>query len=202
MRRRGRHPADGLRRGRRRRWLRLDRGRARPRRRLGCHAGTGAAPVAPAGAPERLRQDPGHARRSAGHRGGDRRGDQHQHHADVQRRRLPRRGARVHRRPAAAAGRRRRDPAGRIGRVASSSAGSTPRSTRRSTRSAPTAALAARGQAAIANAKLAYHAYKEIFEGGEFADLRGRRGARPALPVGEHLDQEPRLPRRACTPRS
>jgi transaldolase len=34
-----------------------------------------------------------------------------------------------------------------------------------------TEALAARGQAAIANAKLAYHAYKEIFEGGEFDDL-------------------------------
>ena len=33
------------------------------------------------------------------------------------------------------------------------------------------AALEARGQAAIANAKLAYHAYKEIFEGGEFDDL-------------------------------
>jgi transaldolase len=33
------------------------------------------------------------------------------------------------------------------------------------------AALAARGKAAIANAKLAYHAYKEIFEGGEFDDL-------------------------------
>ena len=33
------------------------------------------------------------------------------------------------------------------------------------------AALAARGQAAIANAKLAYHAYKEIFEGGEFDEL-------------------------------
>ena len=33
------------------------------------------------------------------------------------------------------------------------------------------AALAAQGRAAIANAKLAYHAYKEIFEGGEFEDL-------------------------------
>jgi transaldolase len=33
------------------------------------------------------------------------------------------------------------------------------------------AALAARGQAAIANAKLAYHAYKEIFEWEEFEDL-------------------------------
>jgi transaldolase len=39
------------------------------------------------------------------------------------------------------------------------------------------AALAARGQAAIANAKLAYHAYKEIFEGGEFEDLEAA-GAR------------------------
>jgi len=39
------------------------------------------------------------------------------------------------------------------------------------------AALAARGQAAIANAKLAYHAYKEIFEGGEFDDLQAA-GAR------------------------
>jgi transaldolase len=33
------------------------------------------------------------------------------------------------------------------------------------------AALEARGQAAIANAKLAYHAYKEIFEGADFDDL-------------------------------
>ena len=34
------------------------------------------------------------------------------------------------------------------------------------------AALEARGRAAIANAKLAYEAYNEIFGGGEFADLR------------------------------
>ncbi len=33
------------------------------------------------------------------------------------------------------------------------------------------AALAARGRAAIANAKLAYHAFKEIFEGGDFDEL-------------------------------
>ncbi len=33
-------------------------------------------------------------------------------------------------------------------------------------------ALNARGKAAIANAKLAYEAYREIFEGGEFDDLR------------------------------
>ncbi len=39
------------------------------------------------------------------------------------------------------------------------------------------AALAARGQAAIANAKLAYHAYREIFEGGDFDDV-GAAGAR------------------------
>jgi transaldolase/glucose-6-phosphate isomerase len=35
------------------------------------------------------------------------------------------------------------------------------------------AALAARGRAAIANAKLAYQAYQEIFRGPEFADLAG-----------------------------
>jgi transaldolase len=34
------------------------------------------------------------------------------------------------------------------------------------------AALEARGKAAIANAKLAYDAYREIFEGDEFAELR------------------------------
>ncbi|MGZ8564098.1 MAG: transaldolase, partial [Candidatus Limnocylindria bacterium] len=39
------------------------------------------------------------------------------------------------------------------------------------------AALAARGKAAIANAKLAYEAYGEIFGGAEFADLRAA-GAR------------------------
>jgi len=39
------------------------------------------------------------------------------------------------------------------------------------------AALAARGKAAIANAKLAYQAYAEIFGGAEFADLRAA-GAR------------------------
>jgi transaldolase len=38
-------------------------------------------------------------------------------------------------------------------------------------------ALNARGKAAIANAKLAYEAYREIFEGGEFDDLR-QAGAR------------------------
>jgi transaldolase / glucose-6-phosphate isomerase len=37
---------------------------------------------------------------------------------------------------------------------------------------------ALKGKAAIANAKVAYERYKEIFEGGEFADLR-ERGAAP-----------------------
>jgi transaldolase len=38
------------------------------------------------------------------------------------------------------------------------------------------AALALRGRAAIANAKLAYAAYGEIFDGSEFADLRAAGG--------------------------
>ena len=57
-------------------------------------------------------------------------------------------------------------------------------------------ALDARGRAAIANAKLAYEAFGELFGGDEFADLARRRRARPTLPVGQHEHEEPRLPRR------
>ncbi len=58
------------------------------------------------------------------------------------------------------------------------------------------AAAQARGTAAVANAQLAYQAYGEIFGGSEFADLRAAGARGPALPVGEHLDQGPDLPRR------
>jgi transaldolase len=80
------------------------------------------------------------------------------------------------------AGLRRRKAAGSdIGRVASVASFFVSRVDTKVDRMLDTigtkAALAARGQAAIANAKLAYHAYKEIFEGGEFDDL-GAAGAR------------------------
>ena len=82
-------------------------------------------------------------------------------------------------------------------RAASSSAGSTRRSTppRRARDAMRPAPL--RGKAAIANAKLAYEAYGEIFGGDEFADLRAAGRTRPALPVGQHQHEKPRLPRRA-----
>ena len=59
----------------------------------------------------------------------------------------------------------------------SSSAGSTPRSTAGSTRSAPTEALALRGKAAVAKAKLAYQLFRERFTGARW-DALAARGAR------------------------
>ena len=47
---------------------------------------------------------------------------------------------------------------------------------------------------AIANAKLAYQSYKEIFRGDDWEESR-RPALAAALPVGVDLDQEPRLPR-------
>lgn len=44
------------------------------------------------------------------------------------------------------------------------------------------AALELRGRAAVANARLAYHRYREIFEGEAFADQM-QRGARPQRPL-------------------
>ena len=77
--------------------------------------------------------------------------------------------------------RRRKAAGGEIGRVASVASFFVSRVDTKVDRMLDTigtkAALAARGQAAIANAKLAYHAYKEIFEGGEFDDLEAA-GAR------------------------
>jgi transaldolase len=71
--------------------------------------------------------------------------------------------------------RRRRDAGGEIGRVASVASFFVSRVDTKVDKAldgiGTPDALAARGQAAIANAKLAYHAYKEIFEGGEFDDL-------------------------------
>jgi transaldolase len=71
--------------------------------------------------------------------------------------------------------RRLRDAGGEIGRVASVASFFVSRVDTKVDKAlyaiGSEAALEARGQAAIANAKLAYHAYKEIFEGGEFDDL-------------------------------
>ena len=60
---------------------------------------------------------------------------------------------------------------------------------------AQAALRALQGNAAIANAKLAYERYLEVFEGARFADAQGGGGARAALPLGQHQHQESRLSR-------
>ena len=54
-------------------------------------------------------------------------------------------------------------------------------------------ALALRGKIAIANAKVAYRRFREIFHGDAFAALRQRRSSPSECPVGEHGSQEPRI---------
>ena len=55
-------------------------------------------------------------------------------------------------------------------------------------------ALALRGQAGVANARLAYAAYEEVFVGGQrYAGAQGRRGPRAAAAVGVDRSQEPRI---------
>ena len=78
----------------------------------------------------------------------------------------------------------------------SSSAGWTPRSTSGWTRSAPPEALALRGKAAIANARLAYAAFEEVVQlRPRWQALRRRRRPAAASAVGVHRREEPRLPR-------
>ena len=52
------------------------------------------------------------------------------------------------------------------------------------------------GTLAIANAKLAYQRYKEIFAGERWEALAARGASAAALPVGLDVDEEPRLPGR------
>ena len=63
-------------------------------------------------------------------------------------------------------------------------------------------AQAARGKAAIANAKLAYRLFQERFAAPRWQALAAQRrdGAAPA--VGEHEHEESGVPRRACTSNS
>ena len=53
-----------------------------------------------------------------------------------------------------------------------------------------------KGKLAIANAKLAYVTYKEIFSGAAVGRAGGQGRHAAALPVGVDVDQEPRVPRR------
>ena len=53
-----------------------------------------------------------------------------------------------------------------------------------------------KGTLAIANAKLAYQTYKELFAGDAVGGAAGQGRVGAALPVGVDVDEEPRLPRR------
>ena len=90
----------------------------------------------------------------------------------------------------------RRRPVARSARSRrSSSPGWTPRSTSGWTSSAPTRPRRVRGKAGIANARLAYEAYEEMFAGDRWHALAARRRAPAAPAVGLHRRQGPGLPR-------
>ena len=131
---------------------------------------------------ERLHQDPGH---QGGHPGDHRdagRRDQRQRDADLLARALQGGRGRVPDRPRAGARQRpRRDQAGQRW-PRSSSAGSTPRSTSDSTPIGTDEAKALKGKAAIANARLAFEAYEEIFASDRWHELEAA-GAKPQRPL-------------------
>ena len=153
------------------------------------------APVGRGRTAERLREDPRHAGRPAGHRGGDRRGHQRQRHAhvlvevyrDVARAYIAglRRRMDARQRPASGrvGGQLLREPGGHQGRQG---------------------ARRDRDASGRGGPRNGGHGQRPAGLPGLPGDLRGRRvrrpaggrRPRPALPVGQHLDQEPRLPRR------
>jgi len=59
-------------------------------------------------------------------------------------------------------------------------------------------AAALRGQIAVANSKLVYQRFKEIFESERFKALGGQGRPRPASALGEHEHQEPGLIATSC----
>ena len=147
-----------------------------------------------------LRQDPRHERGPAGDRGDDRQRHPDQRHADLLARAPPR--------------------GGRGLRPRRSSASSTAAATRRHVASVASFFVSRvdteadkrldaigghdelKGKLAIANAKLAYQTYLEIFSGARVGGAGGQGRDAAALPVGLDLDQEPGLPRRRSTSRS
>ena len=58
------------------------------------------------------------------------------------------------------------------------------------------------GKLAIANARLAYQHYLETFTGPRWEYLEGKGATKQRLPLGVDVDEEPGVPRRACTSRS
>ena len=188
----------GVRVGRRRRRLRERRGRPRPRPRQRRHRGRRPRP-APAHRPAQPDgEDPGHRRRRRADPGDDRRGPQHQRHVDLQPRPLPGGDGGVHRRARGVRGHRRRRPVegGERG-AASSSRVSTPRSIAGSRPSAPRRRSRCAARRRVAQAQAGLPGVRgDVLRAALGGARRPRRpGAAPA--VGEHVHEEPRLPRHA-----
>ena len=59
-----------------------------------------------------------------------------------------------------------------------------------------------KGKLAIANAKLAYQNWQEVFAGERWAALEAKGRIEAVVPVGLDVDEEPGLPRRRSTSRS
>ena len=169
--------------------------RHRPRHR--CHRSpmrgtcTSASPAQPVG------QDPGHRRGRARDPPDDRRGPQHQHHADLQPRALRRGHRGVPRRASRSSPRGGGDLRSCTASPRSSSAASTPKSTAASTRSARPRRSGCAGKAAVAQAKLAYQIFRDRFSGERWDALAAKGAQRAAAAVGVDVHQEPGLPRPA-----
>ena len=161
------------------------------------------APVRGAGPAERDDQDPRHAAGPPRDRGVPDGRLQHQHHAALRRRELRAGGAgrtSARWRSGSNAG----EPIDRIGSVASFFVSRVDSLVDKLLDEKIAAASgddrqrleALKGKAGVANAKIAYAKFKEIFSGERWQRLAdaGRAGA--ALPLGQHQHQEPRLPRR------
>ena len=177
-----------------RRRPRLDRGRpasgtrGRQDRRAGDRAVEDRRP------PEPAHQDPCHRGRSARDLRGARRGHLRQRHADLLRRALQGRHGRLPGRPraAAAAGHDLR----KIHSVASFFVSRVDTEIDKRLEKIGTAeALELRGKAGVANARLAYAAYEEVFADATFTELGGRGRPRAASAVGVDRREEPGLPR-------
>ena len=175
--------APGLRRDRRPRRAGVDRGRSRSRRRHPANGRRSGVALVDGGPAQPDGQDPGHrGGPSRDHRrvGG---GHQRQRHAHLLRRAVRGGHGCLPRRSGAGARRRTGSRPDRVRSPRSSSAGSTPRSTPGWTRSATDEALALRGKAAIANARLAYERFEQVFRTPQRWERLEALDARPQRPL-------------------
>ena len=144
--------------------------------------------------PERDDQDPGDRRGPRRHHRGDRRRHQRQRHADLQPRPLPRGHRRLPRRPRAGEGRGHRPLDASTRSRRSSCRASTPRSTSDSTAIGTDEALALKSKAGVANARLAYELYEQVF-GAERATALLAAGANRSARCGRRpASRTPALP--------